>query len=389
MISNGVRTLAARQASGDVPAQVTVLPGQAGAGDEGTALLEIVHDLAPGAELYFATGNGGQARMAVNIEALCEAGANVIVDDIGYLLESAFQDDIVGQGVNAAVADGCVFFSAGGNDGNLTHGTSGVWEGDYAAGSALVVDGQTLGTKHDFGGGVEANELEGRSVRTIILQWADPLGASTNDYDLFLVNENGDVLASSTDTQDGSQDPIESISSPIFTYSGLSVVVVKASGANRYLRVQAHSGPLAVATAGTLYGHSAQENEISVAMVDVDTAGGTGGVFDGTESVHRDNSDGAAPHLLRGGRHGDHVRQFLRDGREAPAEARPHRRVVRDDGDARLLPILRHVGGGAPRGGHRGVDAGSGRWSGPGHPGATPHGDDGRGPGHRGDRCRS
>ena len=292
VISNGVRSLADRQTSGDLPARVTVLPGQAGAGDEGTALLEIVHDLAPGADLYFATGSGGQARMAVNIEALCEAGANVIVDDIGYLHEAAFQDDIVAQGVNAAVADGCVFFSAGGNDGNLTNGTSGVWEGDYAAGSALEVDGRRVGTKHDFGGGVEANELRGRSVRTIILQWAGPLGASTNDYDLFLVNENGDVIASSTDTQDGTQDPIESISSPIFDYSGLRVVVVKASGANRYLRVQALSGPLAIATAGTLYGHSAQENAISVAMVDVATAGGSGGVFDGTESVRSGNSDG-------------------------------------------------------------------------------------------------
>ena len=280
-----------------MPAQVTVLPGQAGAGDEGTALLEIVHDLAPGAELYFATGFGGQARMAVNIEALCEAGANVIVDDIGYLQEAAFQDDIAAQGVNAAVADGCVFFSAGGNDGNLTHGTSGVWEGDYAAGSALVVDGETLGTRHDFGGGMEANELQGLSVRTIILQWADPLGASTNDYDLFLVNENGDVIASSTDTQDGTQDPIEIISS-IFDFSGLRVVVVKASGADRYLRVHAYApdarlaSVLASTTAGALYGHSAAENAVSVAMVDVATAGGSGRVFDGTESVRRTNSDG-------------------------------------------------------------------------------------------------
>ena len=292
VISDGVETLADRQASGDVPARVTVLPGQEGSGDEGTALLEIVHDLAPGAELYFATGSGGQARMAANIEALCKAGANVIVDDIGYLSEAAFQDDIVAKGVNAAVAGGCVFFSAGGNDGNLTHGTSGVWEGDYAAGPSLIVDGETLGVRHDFGGGVEANELEGRSVRTINLQWADPLGASTNDYDLFLVNENGDVVASSTDTQDGTQDPVESISSQISNYSGLSVVVVKASGANRYLRVQAFGGRLAIQTAGNLYGHSAQENAISVAMVDVRTAAGSGGVFDGTESVHRDNSDG-------------------------------------------------------------------------------------------------
>ncbi len=75
-------------------------------------------------------------------------------------------------------------------------------------------------------------------------------------------------------------------------YSGLSVVVVKASGANRYLRVQAFGGQLAIATAGTLFGHSAQENAIIVAMVDVRTAAGSGGVFDGTESVRRDNSDG-------------------------------------------------------------------------------------------------
>ena len=159
VISDGVRSLADRQVTGDLPARVTVLPGQAGRGDEGTALLEIVHDLAPGAELYFATGFGGEARMAENIEALCEAGANVIVDDIGYALEAVFQDGIVSKGVNAAVTDGCYFFSAGGNDGNLTYGTTGVWEGDYAAGTSLIVDGETLGVRHDFGGGVEANEV--------------------------------------------------------------------------------------------------------------------------------------------------------------------------------------------------------------------------------------
>ena len=295
VISNGVRTLADRQTSGDLPARVTVLPGQEGRGDEGTALLEIVHDLAPKAELYFATGQGGQARMAENIEALCEAGANVIVDDIGYTVEAVFQDDILAKGVNAAVAGGCFFFSAGGNDGNLTDGTTGVWEGDYAAGSALVVDGETLGVRHDFGGGVEANEMSGSGfsgVRAIVLQWADPLGASANDYDLFLVNEDGDVIASSTDTQDGTQDPIESILSPFVNFSGLSVVVVKTSGSDRYLRVHAFDGRLAIQTAGNLYGHSAAENAVSVAMVDVRTAAGSGNVFNGTESVRTGNSDG-------------------------------------------------------------------------------------------------
>ena len=55
VLSSGVDTLAARQASGDLPA-VTVLAGQAGTGDEGTAMLEIVHDLAPGASLAFCDG---------------------------------------------------------------------------------------------------------------------------------------------------------------------------------------------------------------------------------------------------------------------------------------------------------------------------------------------
>ena len=294
VISDGVRSLADRQATGDLPARVTVLPGQAGRGDEGTALLEIVHDLAPGAELYFATGYGGQAQMAENIEALCEAGANVIVDDIGYPLEAAFQDDIVSKGVNAAVTDGCYFFSAGGNDGNLTYGTTGAWEGDYAAGTSLIVDGETLGVRHDFGGGMEANEVSSPGfggVSAIVLQWADPLGASANDYDLFLVNEDGDVIASSTDTQDGTQDPIESIRS-FFDYSGLSLVVVKASGSDRYLRVHAFDGRLEIQTAGNLYGHAAAENAVVVAMVDVRTAAGSGNVFNGTESVRAGNSDG-------------------------------------------------------------------------------------------------
>ena len=139
---------------------------------------------------------------------------------------------------------------------------------------------------------MEGNEVSGgfRGFSgPYILQWADPLGASSNDYDLFLVNEDGDVVASSTDTQDGTQDPIESIS---FGESSDTLVFVKVSGADRYLRLQAIGGRLEIATAGTLYGHSAAENAVSVAAVDVRTAAGSGKVFNGTESVTRGNSDG-------------------------------------------------------------------------------------------------
>ena len=293
VLSDGVDTLAERQKTGDVPARVTVLPGQEGTGREGTAMLEIVHDLAPGAELYFATGFTGQAQFAANIEALCEAGADVIVDDIGYFLEANFQDGIIAQGVNAATEGGCYFFSAAGNDGNLNDGTSGVWEGDYAAGTPLTVEGETLGVRHDFGSDQEENPVvEEAFYGTVVLQWADPLGGSENDYDLFLVDGDGNVIASSTNTQDGAQDPFESISTGFFAYSDARLVIVKVKGDDLYLRLQTFNTKLEIATAGNTWGHPAAENAMGVAQVHVRDAGGDGGVFDGTEDVASSSSDG-------------------------------------------------------------------------------------------------
>ena len=294
VLSNGVRSLAARQATGDLPARVTVLAGQEGReGDEGTAMLEIVHDLAPGAELYFATAFGGMASFAENIEALCEAGADVIVDDVYYFVEGPFQDDIVAQGVNAAVDDGCFYFSAGGNAGNKNDGTAGVWEGDFAAGSPLVLNGVNVGVQHDFGSGVTQNRITEDSPGAYILWWADPLEGSSNDYDLFLVDENGDILRSSTRIQNGTRDPYEYIDSSEEDHTDARLVIVKTSGAeDRFLRLDTLEGQLAVSTAGSLFGHSAAEKAISVAAVAVRSAGGTGGVFDGTESVRTSNSDG-------------------------------------------------------------------------------------------------
>ena len=293
VLSNGVGSLAARQATGDLPARVTVLPGQLGEGDEGTAMLEIVHDLAPGAELYFATAFGGQARFAANIEALCEAGADVIVDDVYYFVEGPFQDDIIAQGVNAAVADGCFYFSAGGNAGNKNDGTAGVWEGDFAAGSPLVLNGVPVGTQHDFGSGVTQNRITEDSPGAYLLWWADPLEGSANDYDLYLVDQNGVVLESSTRIQDGNRDPYEYIDSSEEDHTDARLIIVKTSGAaDRYLRLDTLEGQLAVSTAGNLFGHSAAENAIAVAAVAVQGAGGSGGVFDGTESVRTSSSDG-------------------------------------------------------------------------------------------------
>ena len=306
VISDGVETLADRQATGDVPAPVLVLPGQEGgsfplacggrsSGAEGTAMLEIVHDLAPGTNLFFATGGGGQAQMAQNIENLCAAGADIIVDDIGYLGASAFQDDVIAQAVSAAAGNGCYYFSSAGNAGNLNDATAGVWEGDFANGGTLSLNGLSYGgAVHDFGSGVTGNRITTNSTRPIVLQWADPVGGAANDYDLFLIDENDNVLASSTNTQDGTQDPIEFIlSSCAADRVDTRLVIVKNSGASdRYLRLSYAREGLAITTAGQTFGHSASQDAIGVAAVDVGDASGAGGVFDGTESVETFSSDG-------------------------------------------------------------------------------------------------
>ena len=85
-------SLASTQTSNDL-GPVTVLPGQAGSGDEGTAMLEIIHDLAPGAQLYFATGTTSLAMFAQNILDLRAAGCDIIVDDVQYLEDRRSRTD--------------------------------------------------------------------------------------------------------------------------------------------------------------------------------------------------------------------------------------------------------------------------------------------------------
>jgi hypothetical protein len=89
--SDGIDSVPARQATGDLPPVIYVLAGQAGSGDEGTAMLEIIHDMAPGATLGFATAIPTEVQMASNIDSLRINGCQIIVDDLSFFRESAFQ----------------------------------------------------------------------------------------------------------------------------------------------------------------------------------------------------------------------------------------------------------------------------------------------------------
>ncbi|MBL8148582.1 MAG: S8 family serine peptidase [Blastocatellia bacterium] len=273
ILSDSIDHLSRVQQSGDLPPVVTVLAGQAATGKgfsgEGTAMLEIVHDLAPDAELFFATAFNGLASFADNILALRAAGCDIIVDDVRYLEESPFQDGVVAQAVDQVVADGALYFASAGNAGNKNDNTSGVWEGDFLEGQRLPF--LSGGSLHDFGEGVIANPTL-LDTSAITLFWSDPDGASSNDYDLFVLNEAMTaVRKSSTEIQDGDDFAFEIISGRNGTLSpGDKIVIFKTDGAaSRFLHLNTNRGRLKIATDGQARGHSATTGAIAVAAVNV------------------------------------------------------------------------------------------------------------------------
>ncbi|HKA36977.1 MAG TPA: S8 family serine peptidase, partial [Thermoanaerobaculia bacterium] len=268
VLSDGVNSLASLQASGDLPA-VTVLAGQAGSGDEGSAMLEIVFDMAPSAQLFFATANTSITSFAQNIRDLRTAGCDVIIDDVGYFVESPFQKGqagsvvstsnggVVTQAVVDVAAGGALYFSSSANSGSKDKGTSGTWEGDFVDGGLAGGILAGAGHLHDFdpGAGTTTFDTITAAGGFTFLFWSDPLGGSSNDYDLYILNSAGTkVLGASTNTQNGTQDPIEGL-----TGSPLNdrVVIALFSGSARFLHLDTNRGKLTFNTAGNSHGHNA------------------------------------------------------------------------------------------------------------------------------------
>ena len=84
--------------------------------DEGRAMMQLIHDVAPGSPLAFYTAFESQEDFAAGIRALADAGSKVIVDDVIYFAEPMFEDGIIAQAVDDVHRDGVAYFSSAGNE---------------------------------------------------------------------------------------------------------------------------------------------------------------------------------------------------------------------------------------------------------------------------------
>jgi hypothetical protein len=100
-ISGDVDHLAESVAQGELPADVQVLRQAAYDDDEGTAMLEIIHDIAPQAKLAYASTRDTTAEYVEAFHELANAGVTMIAEDIALDDDPAFQ-----QGIGAATAEG-------------------------------------------------------------------------------------------------------------------------------------------------------------------------------------------------------------------------------------------------------------------------------------------
>ncbi|MGK7889598.1 MAG: S8 family serine peptidase [Leptolyngbyaceae cyanobacterium] len=287
--------------------------------DEGRAMAQIIHDVAPGAELLFYSPSS-VTDFANGIEALAAAGADIIVDDLRFSNQPFFQDGPVAQAVNRVTDRGVSYISAAGNFTPASYespfrpsGEVFTVSGNFTLGERSFSLGNFIYEAHDFDPAPEVDLfqdmvtlLETQPIRQprgfrlgMTLQWSEPFrssnlgpGADTN-LDLFLMAEprlpesfiDPDLIAARFFDNEGN-DPLEFLfltrSVPFRSYLVIGqrrdrlrdtdqpspdlIKWVDWSGSSIYEYVNDQAGRPIV---GTIYGHPNAAGAIAVAAIDV------------------------------------------------------------------------------------------------------------------------
>jgi hypothetical protein len=199
--------------------------------DEGRAMMQIIHDVAPKAKLAFRTGFLTAGDMAQGILELKAANCNIITDDITYITEPFFRPGVVANAVQTVTNQGATYITAAGNFGIKSY--EGVFQ------PAAPPAGLT-GRAHNFGGGdiyqncsVKGTLLK-PGVYTIALQWVDDIyslgnsAGTQNDLDIYLTDNNG-VTLFGYNRDNLNRDPFEILPFTVTENTTINILIVNNS----------------------------------------------------------------------------------------------------------------------------------------------------------------
>jgi hypothetical protein len=195
--------------TGALPSGINVLEEDPGAGtDEGRAMLQVVHGVAPGSGLAFHTAFNGEADFASGIQALATAGCNVIVDDVTYYDETFFQDNAIAQAANSVVGSGHAYYSSAGNEAQQSYEANFVAGNTYGFGAFSSASGAPTffgGVAHNFNSGGYTDQqtftlVNGASLN-LTFNWQQPNFSISGgsgcqvDMDIYILNSSNVVVA--------------------------------------------------------------------------------------------------------------------------------------------------------------------------------------------------
>jgi pSer/pThr/pTyr-binding forkhead associated (FHA) protein/subtilisin family serine protease len=179
-----------------LPANVTaasfaygVEPDQTGV-DHGTACAEIIHQMAPDAELFLAYYDGSLVSQGMAVEWLLDQGVHIISNSTSGIVGPMDGSDTAAEQVDQVARQGVLWFNSAGNSAQ-----------EHYRGEFTDQDGNGL---HEFPDGTEAMGIAPYAPEIVVaLNWNDWQNL-TEDYDMFLFDVDGNLVASAEDIQDGS-----------------------------------------------------------------------------------------------------------------------------------------------------------------------------------------
>jgi subtilisin family serine protease len=216
---DGYRDLLGRELPAAVKAQ-SFVPGieidQTGV-SHGAAVAEVIHDVAPDAELYLAYYDGGDVSMGNAVEWLLRQGVNIISHSAGGLaapMDGTGRDDEL---VRLATDNGVLWINSAGNNGTQHY-------------SAAYADTNLDGV-HEFAPDktLLAFRADPADNSQIVLTWNDWQPGGTQDLDLFVFDQDGHLVASSRNSREGNRPPVEQI---VYQFDDARTYYVTINGVN-------------------------------------------------------------------------------------------------------------------------------------------------------------